>query len=568
MSRMTISIIKAKPAVVGLLIWLFMTPFLFSLSSITPWFIDSNDPYYHHAHAESYMSGSMFHMPVFSSYTNQTDLYFLYHVLLAPLTAISVDEEPFQMILATKLLHAATASLIFVAVFFITRSLLHQTHIRSVYQKANIYALLATWLTFAVSSQFDFRLLAERPHLFSILFTLLAYFGYIARRPLILLPAAILTPLFYSVSVILFIPILTDFFIRVLYHRSLKAVQGYLYTLTLPMLGVGMGIWLHPASQDYVNNGIVAHLSILTRNIFQGRFAAAETSAATMRADVLIWIVPLAIALAWVLYKILKSRNVQAVPITSLTLLSIALVFTILHTQVARAIEYTIPFVAIALVYVYVTEIIPEVRLFLRSKIPAQSSPLQVASHELGRTLAVRAQKYMIILLVAYSLTTVVTLGLAARVSDDAVRYKYASEYIKTNYPPGTLIFNPQFHTYARMSFYAPNYLYAHGMGYSTLYAHNPELAEAIYNFVSVGQRCTNPESICSSETAIPDLMRDVYHTNIVLVDGSHSTPYFGSDSDRTFVHPLIAYFSQHPDFSLKFLDPDMEMLHIFELTK
>lgn len=195
-----------------------------------------DDPYYHAKHSDLIaQSGKMYLVQPWAPFhflsTAPVDPYFLHHAVTA--LVIRIVENP---ILASKIIAAIQASLVFTVFFLILKSERIQK------------PLLWTGLFFISSAAFFARMLLERPFVISIVFLLLIYWGIRKKQFLFLIITSALYILFYNLALLALVLTAVFFAIEWIVEKKQD-----LKPLLSVLIGLTIGLLLHPDTLNYIN---------------------------------------------------------------------------------------------------------------------------------------------------------------------------------------------------------------------------------------------------------------------------------------------------------------------------
>ncbi|MCI0533297.1 hypothetical protein L0Y49_03715, partial [bacterium] len=438
---------------------------LFSLLFFSsPSFLSADDQYYHAAHALAYRAGETLKFPALSTMRDGSDLYFLYHILLAPFTAAFDGDNRETLIAGSKIFHSIAGASVFALFFFILLRLLPAET-----KNPRMYAFLGTIFLFGCSMIFTFRLFLARPHTISIIFLLLGVYFLLRRKNLPLFVLSALFPLFYSVSfVILALPALFMLAECACFKRLPRARANWMPLIAVAG-GLSLGVLAHPDSLHYLYNGYTIHLLTLWNSASGAVVEATELAASGITPRDILWFAPFILTLGSMALRI-KKMGIPSVPFETWFLGALSIAFFTLYLFVERAAEYFIPFVTLFIFSSFSS--IPEIP-FLQKKIISRTA---------------------VFLIVIFAVSNAASILVRFKKEPPPDRYRNAALFLQQNSEENAIVFNTAFGQYAPLVFWNNENRYAIGM--SGTFAH-AKSRENYYRWLHIErgeQVCPKPE--------------------------------------------------------------------------
>lgn len=526
---------------VALLVFIFFL-FLFLIInfSATP-LASPDDTYYHIKHAQTYWSGEKMNMPVFSSLDYPgADLYLGYHLLLAPFTFAFNGSNYTALLAGSKIFHSIAVALIFTTFYLIARQLL-QDHTKQNYAAYfSFLALAGTFFLFIGSLNFTNRLLFQRPHVISITLLLLGFYFTIKKKYRWLFLVSASFPLLYSVSFIILIPPLIYAICWHLYNRTWHLAKQAYFPLIVTLLGLALGILLHPDSLHYLYNAYYVHLLAIINLYLHATIEGSELYAARKLHIELLWLIPYLTILSYVTYGYFMDKKFPRIitfTFEKFYLSALTLFFFILAIIIQRAIEYLIPFVSLFLVWVTSEDLLPVIKkkylLSMRAIFIIATSAyfIFVATHFIWQTKS----------LPPYD------------------RYKNAARFIQENSAPGSIIFTQAFSNYPQLVFFNNYNRYVMGMGSIFTYVNRPDLYWLYHHIIKQGKAC--PQKNCGPADFISahEAINNYFNAKFVFYDASNVINELG---DKEFLRDL----EHDPRFKKIFTDKNFPEISVYAL--
>ncbi|HRH26013.1 MAG TPA: hypothetical protein PLF31_00880 [Candidatus Paceibacterota bacterium] len=456
----------------------------FFLASLIPQlfiqgFSTPEDPYYHARHAVSYWDKEPFEYPQFSTINDSgTDLWYLYHVSMAPFTAIPSDDGYSGIILGSKIYHAVLSALLFTILVLCLVNI--QTPARSKVQKTTLWSvLLSLGIIMTASATFaDRALILSRPHLISITLFVLATYFLIKKRHISLAFVSLLAPLFYSFSLLIIIPALV-YPVAYLFYvgiRNREAVLGLMRACILSgvsIIGCILGIILHPGSGAYIFNGLFVHATSLFRTVVpQGRLVEypAELGGAPFQWGEW-WALIGALVLAVTVLRIISYKSIRrSFEFVTWFVICLSLPFVFLSIFVGRGIEYALPLLLFPL------------SIAISWCIPRHRSLLSYLSGNPAITFFEKHPRVIrgVGIAVAICILPILIIGKGSALKENeqtqgVFAYKNAANFIASQ-GDGGIVLNPAFHLYPQLVFFNPRGKYGLGFDPTFTYIYDEEI--------------------------------------------------------------------------------------------
>jgi len=424
------------------------------------------DVYYHARHAASLWRGEAMSLPVFSTISReQSDLYYLYHWSLAPFTAWFTGDNYQALITGTKIHNALAIATMLSVFFWLLRSLLKESGAADS-NRTTSRATLGTVLLLAISPMFRIRLFDARPHIVSItLLLLIVYFLWRQKKWPIFVIAAI-SPLTYSVSFFVLIPVVLYILSDWLFYRTRYPSRTAASFSLMAIAGLIFGILLHPDPQHYLFNAYSLHARALITNYTEHLPEGSELSPLEVWSGDWLWV---AVIVASVITQLgpstLRKKPRTRQHFFEYYLLIQAAFFTPLAVIVSRTVEYAVPFVIL-----YSTLVL------------ARSSTVSMAqlAHRLHFLKFLRPlRRRPAIVILALVLYASIALSLKARsfsryIPPPDATYQ-AAQIIKENSEMQDIVFFTAFSDYPQLVFFNNDNRYITGMGAIFTYAFSPQ---------------------------------------------------------------------------------------------
>lgn len=575
------------PAWIPFFIFLFAFSFTIIPQLFVPEFTSSDDPYYHVSHAHAYWSNTSIEYPSFSTLsTRPVDLWFLYHVLMAPFTFLFNGTNHEVLVLGSKFYHAFLASLFALLLYFTAKS--YADKVRPLYLKQmnlsgaslagilspHIIGVCSVMALIAVSDLFSARIFVlTRPHVLMIILTLLAAWSIISGRLWLLFLASALAPLSYSFSLLVFTPALALFLSSLIIELSWSSVQRALVPLLITAAGITLGVFLHPGSENYLFNAwMVPALSLLTalsRTLVPGGPQGETATPAEFAAlpDMgLVYLVLLALATTLCIARIVgylrrkRSAASEYTPgaRTELMFFIIGAGFSFIMIFIQRAVEYAAPFLMVALVTYLGLFIVPKTRS-IHESFAARPGEIGDAYRSLinligslsrERPIKIATYVFLISTFIIIPFTRNVVLVYTNRHS--LHEYKAAANFIYGNASGGTTLL-AEFNYYPQLVFFEPEAKYSSGMDPRFTHLFNEELGVDAENF-------SRGKPICGKRVCVNTALKDAYET----LKGYGITLIFANASS-TSTH-ILKSLEADSRFKKVFSDPHYPQISVYSL--
>ena len=399
-----------------------------------------------------------------------TDLSFLYHVFLIPLTYG-------DLIVGSKILAVIFASLIFSLFYWILR-------------KSQIkYSFFWTLLFFTASSAFISRLTLSRPFLLSILILILGFYLIIKKKYGWLFILSIFYALSYAVSplilVIAFIYIIAE-------YLQIKKIDWKL--LFYPFMGILIGLIIRPDfPQDFytifVQNFYTFFYKI--KGVSLGIGAEMSLISAPLKTN-LILLFLFSLALAFIIIDLIRNRIKKGrLSLIRLYTCLLATFFCLLTLMSQRFFEYWTPFTLFlaAFTFKYISEDKYWRDLFKRF--------LQIIGNFFSR---LRLFLFILLCLIIILSGYINISGAINPIKDADLsfnRYQEAGQWLKENTPAQSIIFNASWDNFPQLFFYNHHNYYIIGKDPTFMYVYDKELFWLWGNIISQGIICSQSEKEC-----------------------------------------------------------------------
>lgn len=510
-------------------VFLFFFGFSFILGSSTDSFLSPGDSLFHVR-----MSHGIFHpeevleMPVYTTqYTNRSNLYFGYHLLMSPFVTFCAAENYACIISGAKLFHQIIFGIVLTILFLVFRKIAKRNGLLW----ANHLAIVLTLLTLS-SPQFLFRAIIERPLVISMLIFILYIYFLLKRRLLIIFILSLLLPLFYSISFILFLPAGIFLLISLFGTREDRVfgLQEFLATLG----GIAISIIMRPDSYNYFLNSYVVHLTSLYQNILQSDQIATIQEFQSGLSNVLeghAWWVPIFLIIcSFFLYKTLRLRGKSPEKQNLLFLNIFSLFLITLFLIIARTLEYAVPVLFVTLAF--------------------NLSFFYFKDNILRKVMDGVLSKKLFVFIMSCLLVVTVCQGFRFSKYVDFIE-RYSSVYlsiideIKSDYKPGELILSVNPAEFTSLFFYGPEMLFTTGMDSAFTRAYDPKIFWLLEHLNSSAQNCNTP--ICTEEDELDtyDVLKNELKIKYIII--------------REKPEPEIAHFFEKikndPRIKLKYYD-------------
>lgn len=457
------------------LIFFFFLALFCAMQFITSNVFSQDDLYYHIAHAHAYWTGEWrMNYPIYSlinSEDGRGDVYFLYHLTLAPFTAWFDGDNYEALILGAKAYHALLFALFFTLFFSIARSLLLRAESEAQRMHADRYALMFTFFLFFVATAFTFRLMVLRPQVVSVLFMLCAVYFLVRKKFLALFATAVLFPLWYSISFVLLFPAIAWAATYMRFHRPRASWVAALRPAGIVAAGLAVGVALHPEPLHYLMNGYWAN-TMAVFNVYVNKVPEGLELGSYVPFDLdWLWRVPFVLLFGLLLFLVFRNKGMRnTLPFEKAALFAITLMFFVLMVFIKRAAEYFFPAFVLSLAWIGGDMAAVQARAFF---IKIRDMLGEYRRH-------VTAVFWM--LFAVYFCGMVVLLISVVMRQPPTDAFRPAAEFLLQHSQPGDLVFNPVFDQYPRLVFYNNKNRYAFGMGMTFTYTYDPRLQELWYH--------------------------------------------------------------------------------------
>jgi len=540
-------------------LYIFAGVFFFSLipQLFLPGFSSSDDPYYHVIHANSYWKNSAMEYPAFSTLSvKPIDLWFLYHILMSPFTAFFDGDNYEALILGSKLYHAILAGILYMVVYFSGKAYAEKLlparsgrgNTENAYASPRVIGFFSVLALIVIPQSFAVRtLILSRPHVFMIILTMLAMLSIMKKRYFFLFVVSALAPLSYSFSLLILIPsigILAGWFIV---SRKRTDLKDSLIPFGVSILGIALGVWLHPQSANYAFNAWVVHgnsvVAALLHNLipierFREYSVPAEFTQTSGIISVGIAYTVLFAGLAVELLLSFVSRKKpgalhtgpleEKAEIIKTSFVVIGVGFSFLMFFFQRAVEYAAPFLIISGVALICLRFMPKL-LEIHARMSARKGEIgDIYRKEVLLVKDIANEKrfrlfFTFLCVFAFVLSPfLINVSILAREHHDLYEYQAAAKYIASQKEKGVVLI-PDFGAYPRLIFFGPANRYSSGMDPRFIYMYSGEVGADIDHF-------TKNEPICGFADCAGKTLKDGYLT---LKEYGVSAVFSDSSSSR-----------------------------------
>jgi hypothetical protein len=526
-----------------------------------------DDPYYHLSHAIAYERDTAMRLPTYSTLASRpdTDLYLWYHRALAPFTTF-FGTDASAAIAGSKVFHALGTALFFTVFFWVLFSLLAGSGLS---ERARCRtALLGTIALAALSPLFVYRILLMRPHVFTASLMLAAVYALFQGRALLLVPLAIILPLFYSATFLFVIPVGVFTIVSAWFSRSPLTKPSLYAPLALTLGGLALGTLLHPYPYLHFREGSLVHIATLF-NRFRpaGILEGGELYAAALFPAEMFWLIPFLCLVVWLLF----SRSALARPPHSrlsageISLAALSLVFVALMLVVQRAAEYAVPVAFLALVVIAARRLPRAARAeWARLSNAARAAPFAAAIVALGEEFLVRRRVLCgaVVALGALFLAATFTKAALAsyRASGEELSYRAAALYMAEHSKRDALVYYPEFSYYPRLVFWSAHNRFVSGMGGTFAYLYDPSLYWLMHHVGRGESVC--PRARCSEGD------RDLRDPFEALREDIGATFVFIDTSTPAFEKRFLDLLRRDERFELVFEDPEFKEIKVFRVGR
>lgn len=546
-----------------------------------PQFSSFDDPPYHLTHSISYLSGTMWQNPVFSTMsTRPVDLYYLYHLSLGYfIDFFGFNTENYlSLIVATKIYHSILSALFFTAFFLIARNVLVFEGAELNKRTILLSSLLAVLFLFFIVPSFTFRLFMYRPHIIAMILVLAsAYFSY--RRSLLGVGiVSFFMPFFYSLALFVLIPPFIHGVASVLYQDNLrksdllKLPQYYgikkFKLFLFASVALIAGIIARPDSLNYVFNGFYVQLMAIYNNFFRGIDNVSEFVAPVTDAYMLAFVF---IAVCFFYYTKIREVGLrQALKFERFYLFAVSQVFFILLILIYRALEYAVPAVGLFLAAVFTGSILPALkRLYAGEFDYVFSSAVLKELASMGKhflNVISRHKKILILafwLMIGFNFISVIA-GFAASLRQEppADLYKKASEFMRDHSQKGDIVFQQRFDMYPRLIFFNQKNRYIAGMAETFTYAYDPAIFWIWRHIVNAEPVCPQKECDEAGSPDVYETIKNTFKAKYVFIDSQQSIGGISVLNTPKFIKLL----ENDSRFKKVFTDAEYPDIMVFEL--
>ncbi len=438
-------------------IFIFFFCVTLSIHSLSPYFSMPDDPYYHARESASMLTGEKNVPPAFSTLSDKpVDLYYLYHLTMAPFTYFFKGNNYEALIVGVKIYQSFLVAFLFSIFYLILRGILRKKIPDKGERTIIMQSLLGTLLLFTISSSFAFRMIMERPAIFNIVAMLgIFYFIVNKRWPLVFLIAMIL-PFFYSASFLLLIPgfifLLTYFF-----SPEISTKEKW-KPLVIIIAGLAVGIILRPDSLAYLYNGYLVPIFAIGYAIFfrihsllfpNGLYIADELQSGGNSYESwksVFFIISLAVVYRYLTLKEFKNK----ISTQDFFLFFMSFILVTGSLVIVRLIEYALPF---AVLFCFSTQ---DTWINYFTYLP---SKIKEYKNKIFCGIAI-----FLLLLIFTQINYVILIMTSSPFLNNYQNYEGASLYLKEHIKPKAVVYLVSIESFNQLFFYNPMISYSSGM--------------------------------------------------------------------------------------------------------
>jgi hypothetical protein len=539
--------------------------FFFSLFSFiqfsSPNFISSDDGFYHVKHSWLYLKEGLkaaydFPYLQFSILKDKpVDIYFLYHLFLAPFTLFFNGENYQSLINGSKLFHSFLAALFFLVFYFILKSLSKD---KPQDWRSEIYNFF--WLLFllSVSFYFVFRLLMPRPHILSLIFLLLGFYFIVKRKLFLLLVLSALYVLSYSVSFLILILTLIYFISNYFYFKGRNLLFSF-QPFFNSFLGVLIGILIHPNGFNYLYNAYFVPLSVVFYRFFGiGKlFLGGEMYSTDFEFQTIFLLFPLlCFSISYLLFLFENEKDWRKkISSEKFFLFCIVILFFFTSLLIIRAAEYFIPFTVLFLALIYKENILPffkeefrlKIKEFVERKIDHSFNKkiefFKMILQGLLRDLILEETKikkflkstFLAFIILVFVINISGAIVLISKNQDYKI-YKEISQLIAKNSKKGDVVFNTNWGDFPKLFFYNHHNYYIIGMDPTFMYLKDREKYFRWLNISLNGFSCPKEKCKENEKEDVYKVLKEEFKAKYIFLDDKFSNKLLNVlDSDERF---------------------------------
>ncbi len=473
----------------AILVFLFSNAFLAVIQFSFSGLLDT-DPYYHLRHAMLYrdgLSATTFPWVQLTPYAkNYSDLWYGFHQILRLL-------PPINLILEGKLFVIAIGALVLTMFYFLLTRL----------SIPKPFLWMVTLI--GLSPFFLSRLLSLRPHLFDILFLLVALLFLFERRRTALLILMAIFVWFHELSPLLLALIF-------LWSATESLLQKRL-EWKMPLaasVGFVIGLTLHPGQLMYVYS---MYLTLIKIPLFAHvgyipNFGTeVEVNFFRIGDSFLFWLSNFGLLLIAFLFAITAMLKKIHLPSTQhFCLFVITLFWFLLSIVTARGMEWFVPLCILFIAFT-VKECFPE--------------PFKQMAHQ--------PKMLLVIFFLAVSAMIQMHEVQDPHAFERVQNYVHAATWLKQNTPPKTLVIN-QWDVFPYLFFENQSNWYISAYDPIFLYEYDPKLSWLWYHLWAEGKNCdvrSCKEKNKTTEFDVGDVFLDRFHASYVVVDSIRDAKKF-----------------------------------------
>ena len=423
------------------------------------------------------------------------DHHLLFHIFQIPFVAVS-DAR-----LGAKIASAIFASLAVLACYW----LLLRYRIR--------YPLVWLLALLACSAPFVFRLNMAKAPPFTIIYLIIAIHLFFQRKYLLLLPLALVFTWTYDLFVLL---LMATFFwvVTLVITEHRLEWRPLLYV----MIGCAAGLVINPYFPENLHQ-LWEHITIkLTASEFNTKVGQEWYPYDSWEFIGNTAVACIAMLVGWIAFEPTERRRAPY----SIFFLLLSTALMIMTARWKRIAEYWPPFAILFAGFSlkpwlegfrpYLTRLPADVREELkpfldRERVPVSRSDEEWGWREITRTVAVAAVALVLSIFLFFNLRSVVK-----EIGQSAPHDHYSDglAWLRTNVPPGQLIFNTDWDDFPRLMYYDPTHYYVSGLDPSYLFDKDPALSR-LYDRITLGQEQNSGQ-----------LIRERFGARYVFSDNQH----------------------------------------------
>ncbi len=583
----------------GIVVFLFFTLVFLAVNFSGRELSSFDDPGYHLAHALSYKEGWVWQNPVFSTLSlRPADLYVGYHQLLSLVYTSFGAESLDDLIVGTKVTHSILSAFFFTLFFIVLRSMMLREENR--YHRIGYAAFIAVALLFFLSPQFTFRLILYRPHIFSIIFVLLAFYCCVRRRYLLLAAVSFLVPFFYSISFLVLVPPFVAVIAALWYElgtggvfekmRSTGSVAGAArvlvgknlleanarsraacYSLLTACAGLIAGIIARPDSLNYLYNAYVVHLiavfNFLFRHVSEGSELAPATSGGIVSLAFMLSFVVVTFFYYIRIYELGISRAISR---ERFFLFLLAQAFFVLMVVIGRAVEYAVPFVSLFMFVVIFNSILPFLKKVrngdFRTRVqnPVTVELLRAAQTLLDTAFGYRTILARVLIVIGgfYFVTMALSMVFYIRIQPPRDAYQGAADFMREHSSPGDLVFQQRFDVFPRLVLFNHFNHYSAGMGNVFMYLYDTELYWLWQHVVNGEAAC--PTRLCVADSTVDpyEVIKERFNARYIFIDATDRMGEYTIDNNQAFIDMV----ENDSRYRKVYTDPKYPLIGVYEL--